>query len=57
MDITVFIVIKDPNVVTTVVWSHMWMTILKQTISASEMNPWFGKIYLYKTKELATQEI
>ena len=57
MDISAFIVIKDPNVVTTKVWSHMWMTISKQTISASETIPWFGKIYLYESKDLVTQEI
>ena len=48
---------KDPNVVTMVVWSHMQMTILKQTISVSEMSPRFGKIYLYKSTELVTEEI
>ena len=57
MDMTAFIVTKVSNVVTTMVWSHMLMTILKQTTSVSEMITRFGKIYLYKSKELVTQEI
>ena len=37
--------------------SYSLEIILKQTISASEIIPRFGKIYLYESKELVTQEI